>query len=93
MVTVGDARVAGRVRERVREGGDACVAVRPGDLHPAGAGLTARVVSTEFHGDGHTGFARMADGTELVFGAPSGTPPGGTVHLAADPDRVLVFAS
>lgn len=92
VVQVGDARVTGRVREAVREGGTAHAAVRPGDLHPAGAGLTATVVSTEFHGDGHTGFARMADGTELVFGAPRGTPPGGTVHLAADPDRVLVFA-
>ena len=54
-------------------------------------GLTARVVSTEFHGREFVGFARMADDTPLTFLAESRIAPGTEIRLAAAPDRVLVF--
>ena len=34
--------------------------------------LVATVTSSEFRGRDHTGFARMSDGTELVFHADRG---------------------
>ena len=70
----------------------ATLVVRPEDLlaQPGGP-LAATVISTEFRGHGHTGFARMADGTELVFTSPEAAAPGATVHLAADPARALIY--
>ncbi len=53
----------------------------------------ATVVSAEFRGHGYTGFARTADGADLVFTAPTGAAPGSAVTLTADPDRALVFAA
>ncbi|GAU80696.1 ABC transporter ATP-binding protein [Bosea sp. BIWAKO-01] len=93
-VTVGDAKVVGRVRGSVAPGAQAWLAIRPEDLHPAtagSAGLKASVVSTEFRGREFVGFSRMADGTDLSFLAHDRIAPGGEVTLAADPDRVLVF--
>ena len=70
----------------------AVLAVRPDDLHlDAREGLRATVVSTEFRGHAHTGFARMADGTELVFTADHAVAPGTAVHLRPDPARALAF--
>ena len=80
--------------------GPAVLAVRPDDLRldhdrdlGANAGLPATVVSTEFRGNDHTGFARMADGTELVFTAEGAVAPGTAVRLRPDPSRSLVFAA
>ena len=96
VVAVGDARLAGRVREAVAPGGRAVLAVRPDDLTagpPGPDALGAAVVSSEFRGHDFTGFARMTDGTDLVFTAASGVPAGSTVHLRAEPGRALVFAA
>ena len=94
VVDVGGARMAGRAQGAMPHGAPAMLAIRPDDLTAGEAGpLSAQVVSTEFRGNGYTGFARMADGTSLVFSADTGVPPGSTVHLGADPSRVLVFAA
>jgi putative spermidine/putrescine transport system ATP-binding protein len=94
-VAIGAATVTGRVRESVAVGQSAWVAVRPEDLHPNApgqSGLIAKVVSTEFRGREFVGFAKMEDGTSLSFLAEEKLPPGASVTLGADPDRVLVFA-
>ena len=77
---------------RLTAGQPATLVVRPEDLvaHPDGL-LAATVISSEFRGHGHTGFARMADGTELVFTAPDGAAPGSIVRLVANEARALVF--
>ncbi|MCP4561916.1 MAG: ABC transporter ATP-binding protein [Bosea sp.] len=93
-VTVGEVGVAGRVRSPVVARQGAHISIRPEDLHPVadGApGLKAKVVSTEFHGREFVGFARMADDTPLTFLADKRIAPGTEIHLAAAPDRVLVF--
>ena len=93
MLRIGDVRVAGRLGQDLLPGRAGVLAVRPEDLVAAPAGeLEAKIVSTEFRGHDFTGFARMADGTDLVFTAPSGAAPGTSVRLAADPDRAVVFA-
>ena len=74
--------------------GPVMLAVRPDDLRlepGANTGLPATVVSTEFRGNDHTGFARMADGTELVFSADTAVTPGTAVRLRPKPARTLVF--
>ena len=72
--------------------GPAVLAVRPDDLHlDDREGLAATVVSTEFRGHAHTGFARMADGTELVFTADHAVAPGSAVRLRPDPARAIAF--
>ncbi len=95
-VAAGNAQVAGQARETVRVGDAAMLVMRPDDLHPVPPGptaLPATVVSEEFQGHGFTGFARMADGTELVFSASTPTPPGSPIHLGTDAARMLVFAA
>ncbi len=75
------------------QGAPAVLAVRPEDLvAQPGGGLAATVRSSEFRGHDYTGFATMADGTELVFTAPENAAPGAPVTLAADPARALVYA-
>ncbi len=67
--------------------------MRPEDLVAADDGpLAATVTSTEFRGRDHTGFASMADGTELVFHSDHGAARGSTVRLRPDPARTLAFA-
>ena len=89
----GAGEISGLAQGTLAPGSAAVLAVRPDDLvAQAGGALTATVVSTEFRGHGHTGFARMADGAELVFSAPASAAPGSTVTLGAAPDRALVFA-
>ncbi len=94
MVDVDGVRMAATARAPLQPGDGAVVAVRPDDLlhgPGAGAGLPAVAVSSEFRGNDHTGFARMADGTELVFTAHEAVAPGTAVRLAADPARSLAF--
>ena len=94
LVEVGDAHLLATPREPLIIGDAAILAIRPDDLlyNPGmNSGLPATVVSTEFRGNDHTGFARMADGTELVFTAREAAPPGTAIHLAANPARTLAF--
>ena len=92
-VAVENATVTACLRSAVEPGGEATLAVRPEDLIAAADGpLAATVTSTEFRGRDHTGFARMADGTELVFHSELSAEPGSIVRLRPDPDRTLVFA-
>ncbi len=83
------------MREPVRTGDGAVVAIRPDDLvatlEDDGA-LPATLSASEFRGQEFVGFARTADGVDLSFRSPMRLQPGGTVHLHADPDRVLVFS-
>ncbi|MDP9096264.1 MAG: ABC transporter ATP-binding protein [Pseudomonadota bacterium] len=86
--------VRGQAQGSLSVGQPAMLVVRPEDLIAEdGGALTATVVSSEFRGHGHTGFARMVDGTELVFSAAGSAPPGSEVHLAAHADRALVYAT
>jgi putative spermidine/putrescine transport system ATP-binding protein len=92
-VAVENAMVSAHLREDLVPGAEATLAVRPEDLVAAEDGaLVATVTSTEFRGRDHTGFARMADGTELVFHSACGAPHGSTVRLRPSPERTLVFA-
>jgi putative spermidine/putrescine transport system ATP-binding protein len=55
-------------------------------------GLPATLSASEFRGQEFVGFARTADGVDLSFRSPIRLQAGGTIHLRADPARVLVFA-
>jgi putative spermidine/putrescine transport system ATP-binding protein len=93
VVAVENAMVTGTLRAELAPGDPATLAVRPEDLSAGEAGaLSATVTSSEFRGRDHTGFARMADGTDLVFHAEFRAEPGAVVRLAPDPARTLVFA-
>ena len=92
VVAVENATMEGTLRAELAPGDAATLAVRPEDLLAGEAGLSATVSSSEFRGRDYTGFARMADGTELVFHAPFRVAAGETVRLAPDPARTLVFA-
>jgi putative spermidine/putrescine transport system ATP-binding protein len=92
-LTVQNATVSAMMRADLGSGDEATLAVRPEDLVAADDGpLAATVTSTEFRGRDHTGFASMADGTELVFQSEHGAPRGSVVRLRPDPARTLVFA-
>ncbi len=92
-LTVQNATVTAMLRDNLASGDEATLAVRPEDLVAADDGpLAATVTSTEFRGRDHTGFASMADGTELVFHSEHSSPRGSTVRLRPDPARTLVFA-
>ena len=93
VVAVENATVRGTLRADLSPGDSATVAVRPEDLEAGADGpLAATVTTTEFRGRDHTGFARMADGTELVFHAEARAEPGQVVRLSPDPARTLIFA-
>ncbi len=92
-VAVENATLSARVRDDVSPGTAVTLAVRPEDLVAAEDGpLPASVTSSEFRGRDHTGFARMTDGTELVFHSTAPVATGATVRLRPDPERTLVFA-
>ena len=92
-VAVENTTVAAQLRDDLLPGAEATLAVRPEDLVASDDGtLVATVTSTEFRGRDHTGFARMADGTELVFHSEFGASRGSTVRLRPSPERTLVFA-
>jgi putative spermidine/putrescine transport system ATP-binding protein len=94
LVDVGTAQVSGRMRENVKPGEAAAVAIRPDDLHPAAStnmGLSATVASVEFRGREFFGFGMTSDETPLAFRSDIRLDPGSEVLLNADPDRILVF--
>jgi putative spermidine/putrescine transport system ATP-binding protein len=91
-VTVGGATFQGTAIEQVSGAGVA--AIRPDDLHVAADGpLTATVETAQYHGDCFYCSGKAADGTDLYFLSPAKVQKGDTVRLAADRDRVLIYAS
>jgi putative spermidine/putrescine transport system ATP-binding protein len=91
-VTVGGATFQGTAIEQVSGAGVA--AIRPDDLHVAADGpLTATVETAQYHGDCFYCSGKAADGTDLYFLSPTKVQKGDTVRLAADRDRVLIYAS
>ncbi|HEX2724943.1 MAG TPA: TOBE domain-containing protein, partial [Beijerinckiaceae bacterium] len=95
VVDVGATRISGRMREPVKAGDAAVVAIRPDNLMPVpttNGGVPATLSASEFRGQEFVGFARTADGVDLSFRSPIRLHAGGAVHLRADPTRVLVFA-
>jgi putative spermidine/putrescine transport system ATP-binding protein len=95
VVEAGGARLRGRMRGTVRAGDHAVVAIRPDDLEavaPDAGALAATVAAAEFRGREFVGFGRTAEGVELAFRSDRRVDPGESIHLGADPDRVLVFA-
>jgi putative spermidine/putrescine transport system ATP-binding protein len=91
-VTVGGATFQGTAIEPVS--GTGVAAIRPDDLHVAADGpLTATVETAQYHGDCFYCSGKAADGTELYFLSPSKVQKGDSVRLAADRDRVLIYAS
>ena len=91
-IAIENAVVSATLRDGLVPGEPATLAVRPEDLVASKDGpLAATVTSTEFRGRDHTGFASMADGTELVFHSEHSAERGTTVRLRPDPARTLVF--
>jgi len=94
-VDVGGARLTGVAREAVVIGAAAELAVRPDDMEPvaqADDAVSALVYSSEFRGREFMGFARTADGAEVSFRSSVPIRPNETIHLAAQPERTLVYA-
>ncbi len=78
----------------VTQPGPAVMAIRPEDLSPRADGPIPAVVQTaEYRGRDFFGVATMQDGTELYFRAEHAVKPGETLHLGADPHRILVYAA
>jgi putative spermidine/putrescine transport system ATP-binding protein len=91
-VTVGGATFQGTAIEQVSGAGVA--AIRPDDLHVAADGpLAATVETAQYHGDCFYCSGKAADGTEPYFLSPAKVQKGDSVRLAADRDRVLIYAS
>jgi putative spermidine/putrescine transport system ATP-binding protein len=93
-VDIDVAQLRGRIREPVRPGDRAIVAIRPDDLHPVSTpngGLSATVLSAEFRGREFFGFGRTSNDINLAFRSDRRLDIGSAVHLNAEPDRVLVF--
>ena len=87
---------AGRGEGTLTPGAACRLLTRPDDLvlhDDAPQALQATALATEFRGDAHTGFARMDDGTELVFTAPHAVTAGTPVRLVPNPARSLVYPS
>ncbi len=93
VLAVGNAQVSGRVRHPLTPGQAAFLAVRPEHLELAEDGLQATMSASEFRGRDFTGFARMADSTDLVFHATAPTAPGAPIRLRPDPAHALIFAA
>jgi putative spermidine/putrescine transport system ATP-binding protein len=90
-VSVGGANFQGTAVEQVSGAGVA--AIRPDDLHVAADGpLTATVETAQYHGDCFYCSGKSADGTELFFVSPAKVQKGDSVRLAANRDRVLIYA-
>lgn len=86
----GGDKLEGMAREQL-DGKGVIAAIRPDDLVAGTSGVPATVEVCEYRGHAFFGAARGPGGTELFFRASQRLKPGETVHLAADPTRVLVF--
>jgi putative spermidine/putrescine transport system ATP-binding protein len=92
-VTVGGASFHGTPIEQVSDG-KGVVAIRPDDLRVATDGaLTATVESAQYHGDCFYCSGKANDGSEIFFVSAAKVEKGATVRLAAERDRVLIYAS
>ena len=93
-LAVGEARVRGRVSGSVRLGMQAVIAIRPDDLVAVPTRerlLSATVISSEFRGRDHVGFAQGPQERDLVFAAPRALSSGEVVHLDVDAERAVIF--
>jgi len=92
-VSLGSAQLAATPVD-ITQSGPAMLAIRPEDLSPCADGPIPAVVQTaEYRGRDFFGVATMEDGTELYFRAEHAVKPGETLHLGADPHRILVYAA
>jgi putative spermidine/putrescine transport system ATP-binding protein len=74
--------------------GEVVAAIRPDDLKVTPGGpLAVKVESAQYHGNEFYCLGRAVDGAELYFRSETKVQKGDTVHLAADPARVLVYAA
>ena len=93
---VGGATFAG-VAHQDLNGTDAVAAIRPDDLVTVAAGaansLPAVVEAIEYRGRDFFGQARGPQNSELFFRSGTRHAQGETIHLAADPAKVLIFAA
>jgi multiple sugar transport system ATP-binding protein len=93
----GDVTVGGMtIGLRARKQGPALLAIRPEDLVPGPAGITARVEHLEYLGESLLVHAQVLDGNERVICRllPELRPqvaPGEVVNLAPDPAKALLF--
>jgi putative spermidine/putrescine transport system ATP-binding protein len=94
-IDMGHASIHGRVRTELAIGAMAVAAIRPDDLAVTtnGSGIAATVTASEFRGQEFFAFGRAGDSTDVSFKAPHRLAAGETVQLAADPQRVLVYAA
>ncbi|HZP79521.1 MAG TPA: ABC transporter ATP-binding protein [Pseudolabrys sp.] len=91
-VTLGGASLRGTPIDMTGEG-EATVAIRPDELHAASDGpIAATVESAQYHGRDFYCLGRTADGTQIYFCAKQPVQKGESVRLAADPQRVLIYA-
>jgi len=91
-VSVGGVSLQGTPVESISDG-EAVAAMRPDDLKVTADGsISATVESAQYHGHDFYCLGRTSDGIELYFRSAQKVKKGDTVRLAADPDRVLVYA-
>jgi putative spermidine/putrescine transport system ATP-binding protein len=91
-LAIGGVSLAGTAVGAIAKG-DAVAAIRPDDLKVTGDGsISVTVESAQYHGENFYCSGRTGDGKELYFRSEHKVDKGGTVRLAADPSRVLVYA-
>jgi len=92
---LGHVQIDGRVRANLPVGAMAVAAIRPDDLAVVrdGQGITATVTASEFRGQEFFAFGRADGDSDLSFRTAHRLDPGEKVQLAADPQRVLVYAT
>jgi putative spermidine/putrescine transport system ATP-binding protein len=88
---VGGTPLTGTPREALTSK-QSIAAIRPDDLVAGAAGIPAIVEAIEYRGRDFFGQARGPLGVELFFRATARLTIGETVRLAAEPDKILVFA-
>ncbi len=92
-VAIGPALIDGTLVDDVMDG-QAIAAIRPEDLTPREDGpIVANVRTAEYRGRDFYGVAVTPEGLELFFRAEHRVANGETLHLGADPARVLVYAA
>ncbi len=92
-VTVGGAKLWGTSVD-LTASGPALAAIRPEDLSATPDGpISAVVQNAEYRGRDFFGLATTVDGSELYFRSEAAVLAGETVRLAADPQRILVYAA
>ena len=90
---IGGTVIAGRAAGEVNGTESAIAAIRPDDLHPRddGTGVPAVVAASSFVDVNSMGWPARPTGQDLHFASARPLTLGETVHLGADPERVLLF--